>query len=361
MFITAFLFFGRGEKCFKNIIKEMGRIKVNVKLSMSDVIYNILFIVGFLICVTNYANGDYEGYQIMYNNAENSRYWLEPGYYILEQIFLACNFEFFWFRFFYVGTAFVFLKLVIDRYAQSKLKVLLLYLVFPFLFDVVQIRNFMATVIVLYAIRFLERNDKAGRRLFILFILLATSQHLSAALYIIFILTAYVKPKNIKKIALYGTCGMTLMFCVLTLFSSKVTSIIASLTGRTLQLTMEILYSSMGWIVLGLLINIFINYFCRPAGEQSKLLASLSYLSCLFLPLTFMTFNMYRLFRNMILINYILLAKKDVNWKVNISNIVSIVYCAVLFYIQLSSRNSVNNELVTQMVLNNNYFFDLFK
>ena len=57
----------------------------------------ILSLFIFLLATLNYQNGDYQAYQIIYNQVGNVNYSIEPGFVLLIRIFKSFNLDFFFF------------------------------------------------------------------------------------------------------------------------------------------------------------------------------------------------------------------------------------------------------------------------
>ncbi|TYC82198.1 EpsG family protein [Acetobacterium wieringae] len=85
----------------------------------------------------------------------------------------------------------------VEKYTDKPQIVYLLYFVYPFLLDVVQVKHFFAMAIVIYCFRYLEQDGKRNIIKYIIGILLAFSVHSIA---IIFLPLVFIKKMQLNKL-----------------------------------------------------------------------------------------------------------------------------------------------------------------
>lgn len=85
----------------------------------------------------------------------------------------------------------------------------ILYGIYPFLFDVVQVRNFLAMSLFIYAVPFLAQNKKTGKLKYISLVLIAASMQKIALLYLPVIFLRNLQKKKFVKYLL-----ISLIVCV---------------------------------------------------------------------------------------------------------------------------------------------------
>jgi len=165
-------------------------------------IFFLLFLI--VIFCGNNENPDYVGYKFKYDSIKNHNatdfIFSDPyiGFNILQFIShaIGLNYQEFLFIVALLGYA-----LIIDtlHYFHANMSyVLLLYLFYPFFYDVIQIKNFLAMSIVIYSIRYLLDNTKLATLKYVVLIIVASLFHIVSVSYLLLLLT-----KLKKKIPLY--------------------------------------------------------------------------------------------------------------------------------------------------------------
>lgn len=337
-------------------------MKVCIKSHSSkrvNIILKVVWLISYLIAITNYQNADYEAYYVMYKLCKKSQFWIEKGYWLIENIFYDFEIDFFWFRAIYLTIAYLLILKTILHFSSSPQLVSILYFLFPFLLDIVQLRNFMASAIVMYSLHFLERKDRKGTLYFLICIILASTQHKTAMCYVILIGVKYWNCQRIKKISIYGTLGISTFILVLYMIFPQITILLSDIFEKRFVWEKYNMTKGIVWTLAGVVLELYIIYAIPK--HKNDILYKVSMLSCIFLPLILLKFDMYRIYRNLVLTNYLILCSKTKCTKVSLNNIVAITYSLFLFTVQLSSKNIGNYETVTYSILTYNYFFDFFR
>src|SRR5699024_6560718 len=88
----------------------------------------------------------------------------------------------------------------INRYSPNIQFVYFFYMLYPLFMDAVQMRNYLAFSLVAFSIRYLIEDFKYKRTKYIIFVLLASTIHITSLMYLLLLLTTL---KNRKIIYYY--------------------------------------------------------------------------------------------------------------------------------------------------------------
>nr|WP_281247596.1 EpsG family protein [Haemophilus paracuniculus] len=137
----------------------------------------------FILMAFNTYNADFENYQNMYNAIGNGTYggWITDfGYVALVNLGNSFGLTYADFLIVYFGVTALLLLKIVNKYSAYPNAVLSLILLYPLFINIIQLRSFLALLIIVYALQYLtERNFKNIAK-FITAIVLATSLHLSS-------------------------------------------------------------------------------------------------------------------------------------------------------------------------------------
>lgn len=165
----------------------------------------ILTIAAFVLFAGNNNNPDYQNYYNMYWNGEVS---VQDGLLktILSLIFMKCGIPYQVFYGFLAVISFYFIWKTINYYSTSNTIsnsiAFVLYMIYPFLLDIVQIDNTLAYVIVLYGLRYLDEDIKTGMKRYITVVLVASLIHPISLIYLIFLLKYIDSEKKLTTIVI---------------------------------------------------------------------------------------------------------------------------------------------------------------
>lgn len=149
---------------------------LNLKFHKSKILYVIDFVFMWILMGWNYSVADYKVYFTRYTNPEIYG-TLEPLYVVLQNwgkmmgmnynTFLAC-----------MSFIFLLIRMVLIKLMSARPNYVIgLYLLFPFIMDITQIRMFYATTIVLLGFYVLVKNYKYSDVLFVITVILASMLH----------------------------------------------------------------------------------------------------------------------------------------------------------------------------------------
>lgn len=291
----------------------------------NKLVYYLSILLLILIFGGVYGIADEENYLLLYNNISNnnivSKYSLfsAPGWYFCNLLAVKIGVSFQNFRLLIGLISFLLLSKFIIRFSANPNITLVLFLIFPFLIENVQIRNFFASTIFLYSLRFLKRENRYNF-VFIVFILIASSIH---QIYLLFIPFVLFFKLNYRK-AIYVTFSvLTLLILII---QSRLLLTLAEIYFDEFILAKISIYlynARLGFLALWLIQTGFvlltlntirscgldINRLGKNKTRYSSFLDIVWKLNfytiiCTF-PLVMLDGNYFRIFRNVLITNFI--------------------------------------------------------
>lgn len=148
----------------------------------------LLVITLWILFGFNTGNADYATYERMFNGS------LKPpdmGFEFLLGFFNLIGFTYQQFLIIISLICYAIIFISIKRYTENLSYVMALYFIYPFMFDVVQIRNFIAFTILLYGLQYLFTNNRIDIFKYIFFVLAASSIHFGFLFYLVLILVKF--------------------------------------------------------------------------------------------------------------------------------------------------------------------------
>lgn len=337
-------------------------MSLTITIKKQHIPFYILFTIFWIFSVFNYANTDYKNYQLIYDSyartgAVNNGI-VEVGFYVLCLLGNRMGITFPVFRVIYITVALLFLFEGIRYFSQDNVLPVVLYFLFPFTLDIVQFRFLMASAISVFSCRFLVEKKV---KLYIFFILLATTQHLVAIFYLIFLLALLSYNKIEKYILIIGFTEFSIVFFLPRLLSQLGGELLphyVSYQSSSYSLRLCILY-----MVMTICFIIYDDLLIRKYEYDNKaeFLRSIVLLSVLVIPFIALNENFARLYRGIIILIYAALLDYNSSVKSDARKLVPIIFCLVMFYIHLSPHSTTNWYGAMLPMLKHNYFFDLFK
>ena len=159
----------------------------------------ISFCLIILMCVlmgANTNNPDYNTYETIFNLGAVPP---DPGFFLIIKLFrfLGLNYE--TFRLVLSIFGIVLIHQTLNKLTSNYSYFYVLYFIFPFFIDIVQIRNFLEMAIMIYAMPFLLQDTLKGYIKYTILIIFAASIQITAILYLLFLLINIVKRFTIIK------------------------------------------------------------------------------------------------------------------------------------------------------------------
>lgn len=339
------------------------RFNLRVRYTRDQILFGTCFIVAWILIALNNSNPDYGTYKEIYNLFKETGINtsdMEIGYILIMRfsIFLDLPFYAFW------GTTTTAALLLIANsfktYSSYPGLVMLLYCIACLLFDCVTLRHFLASAIVLFAIRFLD--DK--KMLYIICVLLAMSLSAMSIVYLpACIVTArIVRPKTYG--LLFGCSTLIVLFGRIAIINILSSYYIAA--GRyiaPIQTTYKpfIVYTALYIVCEIVLFNIWYRQVPNRGRKQDKVIYLFTLYVMVLLPLLLLELTYARIYRFGLVLLFILAESlpKKIGEKYNIPAyrivIVGIAFAnAILFY-----GFGKNNVTILQTIFRNNYLFSL--
>jgi len=325
----------------------------------------------------NTMNPDYVNYTNVYNEIQSgasvfdkSNY--EIGYRLIIQaaVLLGINYE----TYLAILTicSFLLIHSTVKKYCQNYNYIYLLYFIFPFFLDVVQIRNFIIMAIFIYASKYLYDYSIKSKLKYIILILLASTIHLAAMFYLPMVIIGRNRKYLIHSVAL-----LSILSCVFIVINNKQIPYI-----NELAISMSSNEKIYNWLQIntnwGFLQSWFLqtasflmmlysrlmlkrkfpesieHYKANKAVVFVELVYLINLMSFIYFPLYIFASTFARLMRNLLLLNYISFAIVNENIRGRnklLFNVFVVGYVLVFFLVELYIPYS---EGVLDSILQNN-------
>lgn len=273
----------------------------------------LIFLLIFL-AAKNRENPDYIAYKWMYE----SRMQVEIGWTFLEQLAINVGFQYDAFKSCIIIISFLLTYGGLVKLDVNENIIISLYAFYPFVMDAIQIRNFLATAILIYGYHFLIKNNKKGRIIFILLVLAASSIQ---SLFPIFLVLLWINQKNPtsarNKLIGIAVVSSFIVLVLLKLFPGLVNTIgLMLFNSRPDKIDYYVQNNvGFGFLIFGAMHVLFTLgiYYCAKNNENATeneilLLKSIFWADLLLLctlPLLTIHIEFYRIYRNLCLLNFI--------------------------------------------------------
>lgn len=305
----------------------------------------------------SYGVADYSNYELIYDYYTlqvNANGVVDTGFLLLCKLFKYAGIPFPVFRGIYIFIAITILVKGVERYDKNSNMPLLLYIVFPFALDIVQFRWFMVSAIVIYSIKYIE-NKKITK--YIVAILIAATQQISAIIYLILLLV-HVDKKKMHRIVMVVTLAEM----------ASLLALRGTILGRVSQVFthyvdyMSSSYSSklcIMYLAMNAAIMLYDYFFIKNKDKIDEMMMSILCSLFMLIPFIMMNENFTRLYRGLVLLVYCRLFRRtNRRWTFNPRSMVAFVFCAIMFYIHLSPHNLSHWNRIVVPLFENNYLLD---
>lgn len=149
----------------------------------SSVLLCLMIAIIWILMGANTKNPDYESYIIYYYNLGGVKA-LDLGYMYLNRIFLSLGFEYTTFRMFFSLVGILLIQKTVKKFTINNSGFYILYFIYPFMLDAVQVRNFFIMAILIYSFPFLISGTRKDMFKYIILILIASTIQISALIYL---------------------------------------------------------------------------------------------------------------------------------------------------------------------------------
>lgn len=258
----------------------------------------------WILFAYNTDNLDWHSYELIYENID--LYNIEIGFKLVCKLCIRLGLEYnavVW----GIGTVGLFLiSRIIKKYSNSPSVVLVLYAIFPFFLDVIQIRNFAAMVIFLCSIQFILDDVPHKRIKYIIGILVASTFHVVALAYLVFLLID-VK-KAYLKLAAWIALGGSVIVLLFPQLVLRVTANIPRLQKYVYSLDDTRMLTKLLFLAILVVMYIMTTILLKGAEDKKEydVLMKMSVIMFCFYPILIFSVDMFRIIRNTYLLYYML-------------------------------------------------------
>jgi hypothetical protein len=269
-------------------------------------------------------NPDYEIYRNIFNGSFYSK---DPGYGVIIVFLKYIGFTQYNYRLGIALIGLILISITLFKLVNQRVMFYLLYFIYPFLFDVVQARNFLVMSIVIFAIPFLIDTKLKNKIIYILLILVAASVQKIAIVYLPIVFIAEFREKKITKY-LFRVILILSLFIAFnrSALIGIMNAIFVPISGQIPELSNYIgVNTNYGWIIFWLeqVFAYALMWYAFEIESQNininevqdgnisatkqykfvKLVRDINYYMFIFLPLFILDENYTRIIRNVIPLN----------------------------------------------------------
>lgn len=155
----------------------------------SKAIVVLAFIVTWVAIAGNYDNADYDQYLIRYDRGLDV--FVDIGFSSLCYFFNKLGYDYQTFKGVISFICLIFVFRTISKFCKDVTLGVAIFLIFPFIIDITQFRNFVAYSIVFLGMPGLFEDGKKGVIIFLICVVLASTIHSSSVFYAFFVLSKY--------------------------------------------------------------------------------------------------------------------------------------------------------------------------
>lgn len=319
--------------------------------------YCIIILILVFFGVFSYGVADYSNYELIYDyytlNA-NANGVVDAGFFVLCKLCKSIGISFPVFRGLYILVTIVILVKGVARYDKNSNAPLLLYIIFPFALDIAQFRFFMASAIIIFSIRFLEEK-KLGK--YIIAVLIAMTQQVSAIIYLVLLLIAVEKKKMYWIVFSASIVEMVVLLAFNEIIFGRITQNLThylNYTSSSYSIKLCFMYLAMNGVIV-----LYDFFFTKNKDKTDDMMMNILCSLFVLIPFIIMNENFTRLYRGLIVLVYCRLFRRtNREWTFDLRGIVAFVFCGIMFYIHLSPRNLPHWERIVVPLFENNYILD---
>lgn len=294
-------------------IKIKIKRKVFPQINLNIILSIILLIGMWILFGFNTYNADFNTYRRIYSGYYPNHEW---GFIWICNFFYHCGISFQHFRIILSFILIYIFYITLKSYSKDTFIILLLYFLFPFALDCVQLRTTIANIIILMAIRVLLSGKKGTKICFAMMVMLAASMHYFAYIFLILLLS----PKKIsRKNFLYLFSGaMFLLFVIsYTDFFPKIVQVLFASTkvnetfmqrarlGVIIPIGIQITSFVLFYLSLLRCKNVNITYDGITGLRCQKYIYNINILMFILIPMYVFSANFFRVYRMIQILNNI--------------------------------------------------------
>lgn len=336
----------------------------------SKLICTCLFILMLILMGFNYNNADYNMYNVLFIKYGISDILsnTEILFQLLCKLFYNINNKYQFFLVFYSAFGLLLMYITIRKESKNPALVAILYFLFSFFLDSIQIRHFMASAIVCYGLTYLLKDNCTKKDLirYLMLNIIAIGFHYMAIFYLLFLLVPKLSSKNLKN-TLLKIVLPTFIFSIIInskIFIKLLTLIIPISKVDAYFLSGDWKVNKIATIIIILIqfIPLIILWFSKKYfGNNNTILKKtiiMNILLIIVVPFYFYTVEFGRIFRGIVIIDYIALTNliNKENKQNNLVLLILSILLAVFLFILLIIGMGIYDSTVAS-ILGNNIIF----
>lgn len=296
--------------------------------------------------------------------------WLNGGLYnLICYYFKINNYSYIFMNSILVSIGLFLIIITVRKYTKNICFVMSLLYIYPFADNIIQKRFFLAAAIIIFAIPYLFKNDRKSTFIYIILCIIAGQFHVSAYIYILFLAVKKVSYKTLKKV-----------IPIIIIFSFIIKPIIPKIAilifpASKVNLYFYIFKTSLSGALFWMLFQIgfiVLIYMIKDKNENNEYLNNLkkiSLFSLVFLPLLFYEPTFIRIYRTILIFNYIAFAQIQKsyinNYRIVINkNIFLLTSCQLIYMVfAFIMVYGITGQGLSNMIIpifENNLFLKLF-
>lgn len=327
------------------------------------IIFFLLFIFAWIMFGLNYSNADYSNYEIAYYDimaCGKDNGYFEVGFFLLVKIFTLLGLSYQGFLVIISAICLIIFTKALSYLTDNILLSFSCYLVYPFVFDIVQYRNFLAFSLVLYGIHYLiDSKSKVSKNIikYMFCVAIGCLIHQSAIIYSLFLMVLIKRTKILSIV----TGVLFFAFIILIANPNILFNVLHLLNlDRYARYDIDFAYTTFYQYCAVQLMFLFLAVLKFRNNLQSPKL-KLMIITSLFLPFIIMNGTSARLIRNVYILFYAFIFEYEAKRFLQISveqffSIIAVIATVLfVFYSQLCS--GLYYDIVLNPILKYNLLF----
>lgn len=352
---------------------------INLFFLKNKRILTLLFpIILIILYGGNTVNPDYSAYEMNYLYDQYEHF--EIGYTILEKLFFSLGISYNGFRLVLASIGITLIHTTVKKIIPKRASLFyILYSLYPFMMDVVQVRNFLAMSIFIFSIHFLIEDKKNKDIKYIITIIIASLFQKTALIYLPFIFFLKIRKTGNFKLIYIIAIGTTVALVFIPAFKNIFSNFVYMILGS--NETRLVVYAE-AQVSLGYFVFVFIqltnfmflryskktseNSDAKKMCEKSKKFINVIYwlnvYAFMFLPLYIFQATYTRFMRNIfplniivfVLITYFHFSNKK--WNKNMYIAAFVLFTMFLFVFEIYLPYS---KTIIEAVFRNNWIINV--
>lgn len=340
----------------------------NTKDTVHGICYVVVLMFIYILFAFSTSNPDYNVYRNWYIKTGNSGLVdrFEIGFSLLMLFGNIVGLSYQQFIMVVAAIGLLLIGVSLKEYCKRPTVALILYALYPLMFDIVQIRNFLAGAIIFFALRYLKNFNYKNVLLYLFFCLLACTFHITSVFYIFYMAAYFRDYKKAMKIVSIVFLFMLLGYLIFHNILLKIVSLFGNAGYIEAGSSINKVLGYGIFAVLAILIMYmfhFNKYKIKKSnnGYIDKIIPILL-ICCMAISITSQA---YRFFRNMSLIVYIVFLnngvqinrrKMKINYICMLNSFFAILF-SVFFFMRQISPWAPMYERLTKTIIESNLFF----